>query len=284
MDLTASSPEPTTTLAPVPPSAPLSPSLSLTSAVSQFPSVTPPVPALSVAKPILPPAPPPPAFSLPVLNEATLSALVAAADALHSRTPHTDSATNTDSSLCVSQFSPDIITVLTATDTELQAVTQAVTSRSPADRNALTEYWRSLLDNLHVIDGCLFLEEKIVNPLALREAVLTYLHAEHCGARGMKSKCNFLWFPHLYKTIQSKARQCLECSQIGKNLSFVQARADSAPRPQPRAAFDELDLDFRGPIAETPPPLPTLCPGRYRPILPLPSMYVYLGPHRSLCS
>ena len=173
VDITASSPEPTTTLAPVSPSAPLSPFLSLTSAVSQFPTVTPPVPVLPVAKPISHPAPPPPVSSLPVLKKATLSAIVVAVDAHHSRTPHTNSDTNTDSSLCVSQFSPDIIKVLTATDTELQAVMQAVTSRSPAHRNALTEYWRSLLDDLHIIDGCLFLEVKIVIPLALREAVLT---------------------------------------------------------------------------------------------------------------
>ena len=247
VDLTASSPEPTTTFAPVPPSAPLSPSLSLTSAASHFPSVSPPVPVLPVANPIRSPDPPTPASSLPVLTQATLNAIVAAVDAHHSRTPHTDSATNTESSLCVSEFSPDIIKVLTATDTELQALIQAVTSRSSTHRNALKEYWRSLLDDLcrHIVDGCLFLEEKIVIPLGLREAALTYLHAEHCGARGMKSKCDFL---------QSKARQCRKCSQIGKNLSFVQARADSAPRPPARAAFDARILDFWGLIGENPPP------------------------------
>ncbi len=166
VDSTGSSPDRPSVLPITSALAPPSPTLSLA-------SVTPPIPVLPVAFPVSPRAPAPPSVQPPVLGQATLDAIVAAVDARHPRRPHSDSATNTDSSLCLFQFSPDNIKVLKASDVELQAVVQAVHSRSPAHRAALTEYWRCILDELHIFDDCLFLEEKIVIPVALREAVLT---------------------------------------------------------------------------------------------------------------
>ena len=143
-----------------PPVVSSSPTLSLPSALSQLPSVTPPTHFPPLAAPISPLAIPSNPHVAATINQATLDAIVAAFDARHPN--HSDATTNTDSSLCLQQFSAALIKTLTQSDDELQSVMQAVRSRNAAHRAALTEYWRSILDDLHIVDDCLFLEEKIV--------------------------------------------------------------------------------------------------------------------------
>ena len=113
--------------------------------------------------------------------------------------------------------------------------------------------WRALWKDLHITpEGCLFLDNRIVLPVSLQQPFLTYLHATHAGAKAMWEKANYVWFKHMYKSIQAQARTCLECTQTGKNLACFTNVKQSVERPKIAKSFDELELDFMGPTNENP--------------------------------
>ena len=62
-----------------------------------------------------------------------------------------------------------------------------------------------------------------------------------------------VWFPHTYKAIQSLAKHCAACQRTGKNLPCTPCVHLSAPRPAVTHCFDELELEFLGPLFFNPP-------------------------------
>ena len=113
-------------------------------------------------------------------------------------------------------------------------------------------YWSDLWKDLDVADGCLFLDDKVVLPELLRAPFLQLLHSTHAGARAMLSRCDHVWFPHLYKTIQATAQHCFQCTSVGKNLACSQRLTSPAPRSFALAPLDEIEFDFIGPLHENP--------------------------------
>ena len=56
----------------------------------------------------------------------------------------------------------------------------------------------------------------------------------------------------MYKSIQAQPRTCVECTQTGKNLACFTNVKQSVERPIITKSFDELELDFKGPLNENP--------------------------------
>ncbi len=107
------------------------------------------------------------------------------------------------------------------------------------------KYWSSLWKDLHTTeDGCIFLDNRLVLPEAIRSAFLTYLHSSHAGARAMKSKADYVWFPHTFKSLEATAKNCQTCRQTVKNLACVPNVKQLAPRPTVTPSLDELEFDF----------------------------------------
>ncbi len=69
----------------------------------------------------------------------------------------------------------------------------------------------------------------------------------------MKSKAEYVWFPHMFKSIESTARHCTACQNTGKNLPCTPNVTKSAPRAPVHHCFDELELDFLGPLRQNSP-------------------------------
>ncbi len=154
--------------------------------------------------------------------------------------------------LMANQFSAEMIRELTRTDKTLQTVITALHG-SENQRKRVAVYWADLWKDLHVSNGCLFLDDKVVLPELLRQPFLQLLHSTHAGARAMKSRCEHVWFPNMYKTIQATAKQCFQCTSIGKNLACPSHLTGPSPRAPATRVLDELELDFLGPIYANPP-------------------------------
>ena len=95
------------------------------------------------------------------------------------------------------QFSSEMIRELTRIDKTLRAVINALNG-SENQRKRLGIYWSDSWKDLHVADGCLFWDDKVVLPELLREPFFKLLHSTHAGARAMKSRCDHVWFPNTY--------------------------------------------------------------------------------------
>ncbi len=64
----------------------------------------------------------------------------------------------------------------------------------------------------------------------------------------MWGRTEYVWFPHIYKSIQTQARSCVECTQTGKNLACFTIVKASAERSKVEGGFDEIEMDFTGPM------------------------------------
>ncbi len=150
----------------------------------------------------------------------------------------------------ITHFSPDLVKTLSQTDATIQKVIKALKG-TEADRTEMGSYWRSLWRDLHVTaDGCLFHDNKIVSPVILQPPFLKFLHSTHGGARAMWGRTEYVWFPHIYKSIQTEARSCVECNQTGKNLACFNNVKASAERSKVEMGFDEVEMDFMVPLGE----------------------------------
>ncbi len=151
----------------------------------------------------------------------------------------TDSACNTAYSRDEDHLSPELLVSLTKADTHLSLIMDCLTTPRPESQKAkmrtkLPEHWRSNLSSLHVADDLLFLDEHLVMPACLQTPIISLLHSTHAGARAMLSMAEFIWFPHMVRSLQSMARTCPSCTATGKNLTVVSAKAATAA---PGASF-----------------------------------------------
>ena len=183
---------------------------------------------------------------------------VAVTQAINALRPQTtDSACKTSYSRVEDHFSRELIISLTKDDPHLSLIMDYRTTPRPESqkskiRNKLPEHWRSVLPSLHVADQLLFLDERLVMPTCLQTPIISLLHSTHAGARAMISMAEFIWFPHMVRSIHSMTRACSSCTATGRNLTFVSAKAHTVPREPVTAPGDELDLDFWGPITSNP--------------------------------
>ena len=132
---------------------------------------------------------PPAATSGPVVNSqpsspaavdpALMNTLLAAVRSESRQFTHV--ATDTEHDLAVDQFSTDLIVSLSASDALIKKVKKALAG-SDEDRQAMGTYWATLWRDLHVApNGCVFLDNRILLPEALRAAFLQFLHSTHGG-------------------------------------------------------------------------------------------------------
>ncbi len=181
----------------------------------------------------------------PQVDHQLVNAIVAAIET--KRTEKCDQQTATDNTQVISHFSPELVKTLSQSDGLIQKLIKALKG-TEAERVAMGSYWRSLWRDLHVTTGCLFLDNRIVLPSSLQPAFWNFLHSTHGGARAMWGRTDYVWFPHIYKSIQTQARSCVECTQTGKNLACFTNVKVSAERSKVEAGFDEIEMDYMGPI------------------------------------
>ena len=103
-------------------------------------------------------------------------------------------------------------------------------------------YLKNFQRDIHVKEGLLFNDNKLIVPAALKSPFLSFLHETQPGQFGMKSLTENIWWPHLYREIYYHGKNCIQCIKAGKNLKVILG----TKLPSLNEPNEEVDLDFAG--------------------------------------
>ena len=82
--------------------------------------------------------------------------------------------------------------------------------------------WKSVQKSLSLDeDGFIYMDEKLVIPKGLRDALFRSLHWGHPGRDAMLREAADIWWPGLYKEIVWLANVCPECGKASKNIKPI---------------------------------------------------------------
>ena len=92
-----------------------------------------------------------------------------------------------------------LIRLMTDEEKILKDVKKAVEEGRPLDR--FGAYLKNFQRDIHVKEGLLFNDNKLIVPAALSLPFLSLLHETHPGQFGMKPLAENIWWPHLFREI-----------------------------------------------------------------------------------
>ena len=137
-----------------------------------------------------------------------------------------------------------LIKLMTDEDKILKEVKKAVEEGRPLDK--FGAYLKNFQRDIHVKEGLLIKDKKLIVPAALRSPFLSLLHETHPGQFGMKSLPENIWWPHLYREIYYHGKNCIQCIKAGKNLKVILGTNNTEKLPILTKPNGEVDLDFAG--------------------------------------
>jgi hypothetical protein len=104
----------------------------------------------------------------------------------------------------------------------------------------LEPYFRKRLE-LSIENGCLLWGFRVVIPAALKEKLLSELHAEHMGIVSMKRIARgYLWWPCLDDELEALVQKCEVCQSMRNNP----AAAPLHPWVYPSTVWERVHVDF----------------------------------------
>jgi hypothetical protein len=96
-------------------------------------------------------------------------------------------------------------------DEEYRAAVQAYQGGWPsAAQKNMSSYWSSRSD-MHVDDGLLYFDQKLVIPVQARQEFLAALHRGHTGVSAMIRRAKFVWWPGITKDCKAFVVRCSTC-------------------------------------------------------------------------
>ncbi|XP_066924129.1 uncharacterized protein [Clytia hemisphaerica] len=131
----------------------------------------------------------------------------------------------------------------TQNDQNLALVYQAVLAGFPdnyRDHPATSSYWQ-YRDSLHITDGVIIYNDRVVVPQSLRPAVLDALHAAHQGVStmGLRARSIVFW-PGMTYDIEHRRQACQECIRNAPS----QPSLPTSPASPPTTPFEQSYADF----------------------------------------
>lgn len=137
-----------------------------------------------------------------------------------------------------SAISSEIIKNESEKDSEIKEITAALASDIWHDK--LIRF-QAFSNELHVKEGILMREDRIILPKRLREKAMNIAHRGHPGVVSMKRALRTsLWWPGMDKDIAWKIKSCLGCTVV--------ARQDPPPQMKrydlPKGPWQFLAMDF----------------------------------------
>ena len=119
-----------------------------------------------------------------------------------------------------------------------------------AIKTSYGQYCHNIRKRLHVRKDCLLIDEMIVTPTQLRQAVLDSLHPTHSGSAAMLDLGQHVWFPHIHQSIVEMAQNCRHCTEQGSHLKPIIGTKHSFQREPVEEPNEEVQLDFAGPLSD----------------------------------
>ena len=137
-----------------------------------------------------------------------------------------------------------LIKLMTDENKILKDVKKSVEEGRPLDR--FGAYLNTFQRDIHVKEGLLFNDNKLIVPAALRSPSMTLLHETHPGQFGMKALAENIWWPHLNREIYYHGKNCIQSIKAGKNLKNILGSNNTEKLPVLSAPNEEIYLDFAG--------------------------------------
>ena len=78
--------------------------------------------------------------------------------------------------------------------------------------------------------------------------MLDSIQMTHPGNWGMISLSQYAWWPYMHREILAKTSDCVQCTDIGKNLKTVIPKSKWHPHKLCQEPNEEIQIDFGGPI------------------------------------
>ena len=94
-------------------------------------------------------------------------------------------------------FTKSFLAVLTSKDAVLKEIRDCVIQDDEARSKEVSPYVHSFWKDLHVKSGCLCVDQRVVIPNSIVEAVLESIHMTHPGSWGMISLSQYAWWPYI---------------------------------------------------------------------------------------
>ena len=128
----------------------------------------------------------------------------------------------------------------TAADKELQELDKYILDKNTGEIFEGSEY-RKYLDELCMIDGVIFLGQRMVVPRSLRQKVLRALHSAHQGITSMTNRAQAcVFWPGMTEDISTTRKQCATCNRIAPS----QAHLPPVESITPRYPFQAIAADY----------------------------------------
>ena len=138
-----------------------------------------------------------------------------------------------------------------ASDPQLQAIYEMVKAKDPDIQQKvhnMNRYYSQFVNDFHVRDKMLRMDDKLVIPNILHKAINNRLHYYHDGKSNMFAAAKDVWFPYIHRNIAAMAENCRECTAAGKNLKTMCSKEDLETISESKEPNESLQLDFWGPI------------------------------------
>ncbi|EFP11683.1 hypothetical protein CRE_27751 [Caenorhabditis remanei] len=133
------------------------------------------------------------------------------------------------------------------TDPEVSTVMKLVRHDSwkPKPHSDVEKYWHRYKDRLKILQHCLLLDDRVVVPRKLQNAVLSLLHEGHPGIIKMKQKARaFVFWRGLDREVERMVQHCSRCQEQSK-MPIV---APLNPWPAPEKPWIRIHVDYAGPV------------------------------------
>ena len=145
-------------------------------------------------------------------------------------------------------FSSTLMASLTSKDAILKEIRDCVLAENEDRCRQISPYIQSFWKDLHVKNGCFYIDDRIAIPNSIKEAYVEAIHATHPGSWGMMDMATHACWPYMQRDIVTKTAKCNPCLKIVKNLKSLTPDSKWAPLKLCKERNEEIQLEFGGPI------------------------------------
>jgi len=134
-------------------------------------------------------------------------------------------------------------------DKKLDSLKKMILANNFNRSKCLNEYAQVFKELSISPDGLIMRGDKLIIPEALQEQVVNLAHAGHQGLVKTKQLIRSkVWFPRIDTLVEEKVKRCLACQACERTSLGMTPISVS---DMPSAPWEELSIDFFGPIAPT---------------------------------
>ena len=138
-----------------------------------------------------------------------------------------------------------------ASDPQLEAIYQLIKSKDPDTASniyALNRYYARFVNDFHIKEYFLWMDDKLVIPNSLHTAINNRLQYYHQRKINKFVAAKDIWYPYTHRNIVSIAQNCQECILARENLKTTCTKGELGKILELKEPNKDLHLDFWRPI------------------------------------